>query len=338
MDVQNLPPSVQMLQMITGYWLSQAIYVAAKLNIADLLKDEPKNVDQLAQATQSNSEFLYRILRALASVGIFDEFESKTFRLTPLAECLISNTPNSVRDVAVFSGEEQYKAWGNILYSVKEGASAFQKTYGTSPFQYFVNHPEVSLLFDRSMSNVAHATHLAILAVYNFSNIETLVDVGGGKGALLKAILRANPHLKGVLFDLPHVVQDSFDEEADADLKGRFEAVGGNFFESVPSGYDAYILSTVIHDWDDESSIKILKKCREAMRDDSKLLLSEFVIPPGNQPFFGKFLDLNMMIMTIGQERTEAEYKALYESAGFNLVRIIMTPSQTSIIEGVPAV
>ena len=335
---QAMPPQLAVLQMASGYWVSQSIYVAAKLGIADLLKDSPKSCDELATATGTNTRSLYRILRALASLGVFAETEPNHFTLTPLAACLKSDVPNSVRAFVIMLGEEHYRAWGEFRHSVQTGGSSFEHVYGMNVFEYLAQNPEPAKIFDESMTNGSVLESAAIAASYDFSSIYTLVDVAGGQGLLIASILKSNPTLKGVLFDQPYVIERAKPFIQAEGVLERCQLAGGNFFESVPEGGDAYILKHIIHDWDDERAIAILKQCHKIMPANGKVLVAEQVIPPGNEPFMGKLLDLNMLVMTPGgRERTEAEYRALFEKAGFKLTRIVPTQEEMSIIEGIRA-
>jgi hypothetical protein len=333
---QAMPPQLAVLQMASGYWVSQSIYVAAKLGIADLLKDSPKSCDELATATGTNAPSLYRLLRALASLGVFAETQLNHFSLTPLAACLQSDVPDSIRAYVILRGEEQYRAWGDLLHGVQTGGSSFEHIYGMNLFDYLAQNPESAKIFDESMTNLSAIESAAIAASYDFSSIQTLVDVAGGEGLLIASILKSNPTLKGVLFDQSYVIERAKRFlEAEGVLE-RCQLAAGNFFESVPEGGDAYILKHIMHDWDDERAIAILKQCHKVMPDNGKVLVAEQVIPPGNEPFMGKLLDLHMLVMTDGgRERTEAEYRALFEKAGFKLTRIVPTQREVSIIEGI---
>lgn len=333
---QAMPPQLAILQMATGYWVSRSIYVAAKLGIADLLKDSPKSCDELATATGTNAPSLYRVLRALASLGVFAETQPNHFTLTPLAACLQSDVPNSFRAYVIMQNEEHYQAWGELMHSVQTGGSSFEHIYGMNLFEYLAQNPESAKIFDESMTNLSVIHSAAIAPSYDFSSIQTLVDVGGGEGLLIASILKSNPTLKGVVFDRPHVIERAKRFlEAEGVLE-RCQLAAGNFFESVPEGGDAYILKYIIHDWDDERAIAILKQCHKVMPANGKILVAEQVIPPGNEPFSGKFLDLTMLVITSGgRERTEAEYRALFEKAGFKLTRIVPTQDEISIIEGI---
>lgn len=334
----DIPPPVAMLQLIAGFWASRAIYIAAKLGIADLLKDRPKNSDELAQSIGMHAPSLYRLLRALASVGVFAEDEHGCFALTPIAATLRTDVPGSLRAFAIAElGEDHYPAWGEALHSVKTGEIAFDHLFGMDVWQYRAQHPEDGKIFDEAMASFSSVVNAVIVASYDFSPFGQIVDVGGGDGSLLASILQANPRMKGVLFDLPHVVAGARRRIEAEGIVERCEVVAGDAFTSVPSGGEAYLLKWIIHDWDEERSVAILKNCHRAMVENGKLLLVEAVIPRGNTPSFHKFMDLNMLVMTGGRERNEAEYQALLEAAGFRLTRIIPTQSEMSVIEGARA-
>lgn len=332
----TLPPQMVMMQMITGYWVAQSIYAAARLGIADLLKDGAKSCAQLANESGANPQALYRLLRALASVGVFAETETEQFTLTPLAACLRSDVSNSVRDASIMLGDrEHYHSWGNILHSIQTGESSFENLFGMNIFEYYAQNPEPAMIFDRAMTSFSSTEIDAVVASYDFSPITQLVDVAGGQGSLLTAILTANPHITGILFDLPDVIARARSVIAAQNVAGRCQLETGNFFESVPVGADAYLLKHIIHDWDDERSITILKNCHRVMTENGRVLVVEQVIPPGNTPFMGKLLDMNMLIMCPGgKERTAAEYQALFQAAGFRLTRIVPTATFVSVVEG----
>jgi len=338
----DIPPPVAMLQMIAGFWVSRALYIAAKLGLADLVQDQPKTITELAEATSTHAPSLYRVLRALASVGVFAEDNQGCFALTPLAATLRTDVPGSLRAFAIAElGEDHYPAWGEVLHSVKTGEIAFNHLFGMDVWQYRAQHPEDGRIFDEAMASFSSVVNAAIVASYDFSSIGKIVDVGGGDGSLIASILKTNPGMKGVLFDLPHVIAGARRRIEAEGVADRCEVVGGDFFASAPSGGDVYLLKWIIHDWDEERSVAILKNCHRAMAENSKLLLVEAVIPRSHAPSFQeqfiKFMDLVMLVMTGGRERTEAEYRALLEVAGFTLTRLIPTPSEMSIIEGVRA-
>lgn len=332
----NVPPEMAMLQMTSGYWISQSIYAAAKLGIPDLLKDGPKSCEQLASSTGTEARSLYRVMRALAQVGVFAEKENENFTLTPLSACLQSDAPNSVRALAVLFGEEQYKAWGDILYSMRTGGSSFEHVFGMPVFDYYAQNPEAEKTFNAAMTSGSDAEKAAVVQTYDFSTIHKLVDIGGGQGSFIASILKANPHLQGVLFDLPSVVEGAKQVIEAEGVADRCEIVGGSFYESVPNGADAYILKHVLHDWDDETSLTILKNCYSAIQENGKLLVVEQIVPPGNEPALAKFMDVNMMMLHPGGcERTEAEYQALFEAAGFKLTKVFPTRAMVSVLEAV---
>lgn len=329
------PPAGQQLdKMITGYWISQAIYAAAKFGIADHLKDGSRSVDDLAAETSTNSDALYRLLRALASIGIFAECEPRQFSLTPLAEPLQSDIPGSKRALALMSGDEQFHAWAEIEFSIKTGSTAFKKVYGKPIFEYLGEHPDKARIFDAAMVGIHGRESDDILDAYDFSSMSVVADLGGGNGSQIINLLKRYPNLKGILFDLPHVVERAEKQIESAGLTNRCELVGGDFFDAVPNGANAYMMRHIIHDWDDDKSLRILRNCHRAMSHDARLLVVESVIPAGNEPFGGKFLDLVMLLIPGGKERTEVEYRELFNAAQFDLSRIVPTSGEISIVEG----
>jgi len=327
-------PQEQISRMLTGYWISQALYVAAKLGLADLLKDGPRTADDLARTTKTHPRSLYRLLRGLASMGAFAEDDQRRFSLTPLAECLRSDVPGSQRSLAIMTGEEHYQAFGQLLYSVQTGKIAFDKLYGMPVFDFLQRHPEQAKVFDEAMVGVHGRETAAMLDAYDFSGIRVLADIGGGNGSVLTTILKKHPDMWGILFDLPGVAERAKANTQAAGVADRCQVIGGSFFESVPKGADAYLLRHIIHDWDDEKSAKILKNIHQAMGKDGRLLVVESIIPSGNDPSFGKLLDLAMLVIPGGEERTEQEYRSLYKAAGFRLTRILPTKADVSVIEG----
>jgi hypothetical protein len=319
--------------MITGYWTSQAIYAAAKFGIADLLKDGPPTAEDLAAATSTNADALYRLLRALASSGIFAEVEGRRFAMTPLAEPLRIDAPGSKRALALMSGDEQFRAWSEIVYSIQTGKKAFDKVFGEPIFDYLGRHPEQARIFDAAMVGIHGRETAGVLDAYDFSGVNVLADIGGGNGSQITAILQQHGRLKGILFDLPHVIERAGKRMTASGVLDRCQLVGGSFFESVPAGADAYVLRHIIHDWEEEKALTILRNCHRAMGPTSRLLVIESVIPPGNEPFGGKFLDLVMLLIPGGKERTQEEYRELFGLAGFELARVVPTGSEVSILE-----
>jgi hypothetical protein len=331
----DITPQSRIGQMITGYWISQAIYSAAKFGIADLLSGGPKSVDELASATGTKPELLYRLLRALASIGIFSEKDGKQFLLTPLAEPLRSDVPGSQQSLALMMGDDQYRAWGNLADTVQTGDNAYEKIFGKPIFDHLAEQPEKARIFDDAMTGIHGRETGAMLDAYDFAGINVIADIGGGKGSKITAILQKHAEMQGILFDLKHVVERTRPNIEAAGLDNRCQLVSGDFFQSIPGGADAYIMRHIIHDWDDEKSHTILKNCHTVMSPGHKLLLVESVIPVGNAPYMGKFLDLTMMLIPGGKERTEDEYREVYDRAGFDLVRVVPTSAEVSIIEGV---
>jgi hypothetical protein len=322
--------------MITGFWISQAIYVAAKLGIADLLKEGPKSNDELAISAGASPRELYRLLRFLASVGVFSEIEDGYFEMTPLAAGLQTGVPGSLRSLAIMYGEETYQAWGDLLHSVKTGETAFSHTYKSGVFQYLAQHPESASVFNHAMTEFTVQESTAVMTAYDFSDLDRVVDVAGGQGLFIADLLKSNPKLKGVLFELPQVIKGAKGHIETAELTDRCEVIGGDFFESVPNGGNAYILKNILVNWDDERSVALLKNCHHAMVENGKLLVIEVsVISPKNVLSFGKLFDLHMLVMTGGRGRSEVEFRALFAAAGFKLTNIIPTESPVSIIEGV---
>jgi len=336
--IQAIPPAVFLTELAFGMKMTQALYVAAKLGVADLLAAGPRHVNQLASATETSERSLYRVLRSLAARGIFRETEPKVFELTPYAEALRSDVPNSFRNGAIFMGEEWlWNVMGQMLYSVKTGKPAWAHVHGSDAFDYLADNPEHHEIFNRAMTDISMSAAPAIVAAYDFSGFKTIVDIAGGHGFLLSQILKATPELRGVLFDTEPVIAGAGTILQKEGVTDRVELVAGNFFESVPSGVDAYIMKHIIHDWDDELSNQILANIARAMSTNAKLLIVEMVVPEGNEPHPSKVMDLSMLVLPGGVERTRAEYQTLLAGAGLQLHRIIPTQSALSIIEAVKA-
>ena len=343
MNTLNAPISIDasssaaMLQMISNFWASRALYIAAKLGLADLLQEnQPLSSEELAEATNTHAASLYRVLRALTSVGVFIEDEHRRFSLTPLAATLRSDIPGSLRAFTIAQlGEDHYPAWGEFLHSVKTGETAFDHCFGMDIWQHRARNAEDSKLFDEAMTNFSSMVNAAIVANYDFSSFSNIVDIGGGNGSLITSILKANVKTKGVLFDLPHVVTRAQAYINNVGLAERCTVTAGDIFKAVPSGGDAYTMKWIIHDWDEQKSITILKNCHRAMHENSKLLLIEAIIPRDNAASFHKLLDLNMLVMTGGWEREETAYRALLAAAGFRMTRIIPTAFEICVIESV---
>ena len=337
-DEQQLPPEAALTQMLFGAFVSQAVSVAAELGVADLLAAGPRAVDALAAATRTHERSLYRVLRTLASVGVFREAGERVFEMTPLAEPLRSDAPNTVRNGAIFMGAEwHWRVYGEMLHSVRTGESAWSRAHGADVFGYFAANPERGEVFNRAMTDMSAAAAAAVTEAYDFGGIGTLVDVAGGHGRLLAAVLRANPGARGVLFDLPQVIAGAPATLEREGVSERVELASGDFFAAVPEGADAYMMKHIIHDWDDERAARILGNVRRAMRDGGRVLLVETVVPEGNEPHFGKLMDLEMLVSPGGVERTEREYRELLARAGLELRRVTPTRSYVSIVEAVKA-
>jgi hypothetical protein len=323
---------------VNGFRVSQAIHVAATLGIADHLANGPRTSDDLAAATGTHGGTLYRLLRALASVGVFREDADRRFALTPLSECLRSDAPEPVGPWAVLIGDPGlWQAWGCLLDSVRTGENAFRRVHGASPWEHYARNPEAGATFDRAMTAHSRLQANAVLKAYDFGRFRYVVDVGGGHGMLLSAILARHQSLCGVLFDQPHVVAGAEVVLRAAGVADRCQVVGGDFFEALPGGGDAYVLKFILHDWEDEQATAILRSCRRAIAPQGKLLVIDAEIAPPNEGATNKFRDLTMLVHPGGQERTREEWAALFAAGGFRLVDAIPTEASLSIIEGVPA-
>jgi ubiquinone/menaquinone biosynthesis C-methylase UbiE len=334
----EVPPVQQMLQLMSGFWISRCIYIAAKLGLADLLKDGPKSAEELAKLTGAHGPSLFRVLRGLAAVNILTQSQDNRFGNTPVSETLRSDAEGSLRSFAMTElGEEHYPAWGELLYTVRTGGIAFDHRFGVPVWEFFENNPENAKIFNDAMSGMTAQAESALHAAYDFAGISTIVDVGGGHGGLVTSILERYPEMRGILFDSPQVIEGARPRLAASGLADRCELLAGDFFQSVPSGGDAIIMKWIIHDWTDEQSVTIMKNCHRALPANGKLILVEAVVPPGSDFHFSKFMDLNMLVMTGGRERTESEFRKLYEDSGFRLTRIVPTESPFSIIEGAKA-
>jgi SAM-dependent methyltransferase len=322
-------------EMLCGFWVSQSIYVAAKIGVADLLADGPQSCERLAERAGVDAGALYRVMRTLASYGLFEESEPQCFGLTPLGSLLQTSVPMSLRSLAIWNGEVSFKAWGDVLHAVETGQPTTRRVLGMNLFDYLGQKPEVGQIFHDAMSGLATQVSQAVVSAYDFSGAGKVVDIGGGQGTLLGAILRVYPEMHGILFDAPAVVEGARRRLEAMRLAERCEVVGGDFFEPVPEGGDTYLLSSVLHDWDDENSLLILRNCRRAMKQNGKLLLIECVIPHSSEPSFSKLLDLQMLVVTGGRERTEEQFRNLLSTAGFEMKHIISTAVPERIIEAV---
>jgi O-methyltransferase domain len=333
------PPAAAMFTLIAGRWVSHLLYIVAKLELADRIGQGSRTTEELSAAAGVQAPALYRVLRTLASFGVFEETRGRRFKLTPLAATLQKSAPNSMHALALLM-EQPYlhEAWGQMLNGLTTGENSFLKAHGVPLFEYLDRHPETVKIFSEAMASVSSSENPAIAAAYKFSGIRTIVDVGGGNGSLLGALLKATPKLKGVHFDRPSVsaLARQGGHLTAKGVAGRCTFESGDFFESVPQGGDAYIMKRVIHDWDDGQCAKILSNCRSAMNNKGRVLVLETVIPPGNGPDRGKLLDIQMLVIG-GRERTKQEFSTLFKEAGLKLTRIIPTKCPLSIVEGVRA-
>lgn len=335
----NLPPPILLYQLATGHYISRALFVAAKLGIADLLKDEPRNHDDLAKVTETHAPSLRRMLRLLASVGVFAEQEDGAFSLTPAGECLRSGVPGSSRAmVMLFGGNRITENWKDLEYCVRTVEPGFHRRGITDSFRDPLRTPEDDANFDAAMADITKLTAVAVAAAYDFKSIKTLIDVGGGNGALMIGILKANPALRGIVFDQPAAAERAKEQISHNGLEARCQAVGGDFFSEIVAGGDAYILKHVIHDWDDDRAISILKNCHKVMTPQGKLLIVEGTYPSridwSHESRGAAANDCNMLVGTGGRQRSEAEFGSLYQAAGFELTRIVPTTARVSVIEG----
>lgn len=328
-------PSTELMRLINGYQVSQALHVAAMLGVADQLKDGPKSYEIVAQACGTHPISLYRLLRALAAIGVFRESGDQEFSLTPLGVCLTSDAPRSARNYARWIGTPgQWGSWGNLLQSIKSGGSAVGFTYGTDAWTYRKEHPAEQAIFDSAMTGNSRSEAEAVLEAYDFNRFGCIVDVGGGQGLLLKAILLACPATRGILFDQPQVIASA--DKTFVELAERCQIVAGSFFDSVPENGDAYIMKVILHDWEDARSTEILRTCRRAMSRTATLIIIERVVGPPNEMPESKFSDLNMMVQYGAMERTRQEFDDLLKAGGFEITEVRPTRSPLSIIVAKP--
>jgi O-methyltransferase domain/Dimerisation domain len=332
------PPQVQLVQMTLAHWTSRLLHAAVQLGLADHLADGPKTATELGQTTATDAPSLYRLLRTLASFGIFTEDSAHRFALTPLGEALKTGAPGGGRAAVLTLADDQFMPSNEqFLYSLQTGRSCFEKTSGMPLFEWLSHHPAQAALFSETMVGIHGTEPAAIAAAYDFSQYATITDVGGSTGNLLTTILSRHATPRGVLFDLPHTVRDAPALIEARGLTHRISITAGNFFEQIPPGSDAYLLSHIIHDWSEAQCLTILGNCRRAMKPESRLLLIEMVLAAGDAPHPGKLLDMIMLAIPGGQERTEPEYLDLLAKAGFRLTRVVPTQSAASVVEAVAA-
>lgn len=335
----ELPPEAHIQSLLSGFLVTQMLAVSARLGIADRLADGPRHHQELAEELQISPPALYRLLRALASHGVFAEDTTAPgrFGLTPVAELLRTDAPGSQRVWAMLHGSEWFwNSVGHMTHSIRTGSPAFQDLHGTGTFQYFASQPHHGELFFAAMNQVTELILPALLATYDFSPFRHAIDIGGGLGSLLAAVLRDQPHMKGTLYDLPYMTESARAYLAGQGLGERCEVVAGDFFDRVPATGDLHLLKWIIHDWDDGQATAILRNCRKAIEPDGRLLLIEQVVAEGNTPCAGKMMDIVMLLMEQGRERRKDEFAALFAAAGFRLNRCLPLLGPWSAIEAIP--
>jgi hypothetical protein len=330
--------SADLVRLVDGFRVTQTIYAGVDLGIPDLLADGERTADDLAEASGANPSALYRLLRALASLGILHEADGRRFSLTELGQPLRANVPGSLHGWVTLQGRDYvWRSWGNLANAVREGENSFRMLHDTDIWTWRAEHPEESSIFDDAMRAMTSSANTAILAAYDFGRFGTIVDVAGGTGTLIAALLAAHPTLRGVLFDQEHVVSAAEPILSAAGVLDRCDVVAGSFFESVPESRDAYVLKWIIHDWEDEESVAILRVCRAAMGPDAVVLLIERDLGSPNESAAAKVADLNMLVMPGGRERTVDEYAALFDEAGLRLAGVHPTATGQLVIEAAPA-
>src|SRR6516165_380870 len=326
---------LQVRNMLMGFVLTRTLQVAAELSVADALAKGPKDRSTLAREVGADATTLHRLIRACASYGVFEELPDGRYANTPTSECLRSDVPLSLRPMArMYSDLPVWQAWAGMEASVRSGKPSFKEVHGVTIFEFFAAHPESARRFDDAMTASSRLLNQAVVEAYDWKQFGSIVDVAGGAGASLAAILKANPHMQGVLFDLPHVIERGRAFLAEQGLAARCRTEVGSFFDAIPPGADCYFMKHIIHDWDDDDCVRILQSCRKAMPDHARLLVCEKVVPPGNGPSYSKTMDLIMLVMTDGgRERTEQEYRELFARADLKLRRVLPMPADNSILE-----
>lgn len=330
----NPSPPV-LFEMAASYWASQAIYVAAKLGIADLLAEGPKSSMELAAATGTDTLCLFRLMRALADLDIFSHSGSDYFALSSLGEALQSNVPGSLRAIIISLGEIHYQACGSLLHSIQTGSSGFKHAFGRDLFPYLQAQAAAADSFNQGMTDLSAMLSYAVLCAYDFSRISHVIDIGGGRGMFSRNVLKFYPNLKATVLDVPCAIETAQQPGNDASCQ-PLSFVSGDFFRSVPSGADAHLLCGIIHDWSDDRALSILRNCRKAIARPGTLLLVEMVVPEDGTKCFSKLLDLNMLVMNGGRERTRAEFRTLLAAAGYKLTKVVPTLAPQSVIEAIP--
>jgi|SRR5581483_11595807 len=331
---QPAPPEGRLIEMLMGQVVSRLVHLAAVLNLPDHLAEGPKTAEELAQLTATHPPTLYRVLRTLASLGLFTEDDARRFSLLPFGETLRAGSPGRAAAL-IIGGDSILHSIQHALYSVQTGKTGFEKAMGLPLFDWLSKHPAEASMFGQTMVEFHGQEPPAVAAAYDFSGFQTIADIGGATGNMLAAVLNRYPKTRGILFDLPHAAAQARTILGQSALADRIRIESGSFFESVPAGADAYILSHVIHDWNENQCVTILGNVRRVMNPKGKLLIIEMVLPSGDTPHFGKLLDMMMLFVPGGRERTEAEYDELLVKAGFRLTRVVPTASLVSVVEAV---
>ena len=332
----ELPPNLQLLQLIIGKWVNQAIYAAAELGVCDRLADGPRTSADVARACNADEDAVHRLMRALANVGVLEERDGRTFALTAVGDFLRSDVPGSMRGFARFTGYgPTWRAWGETVHSVRTGEPGAEKAFGETLFDYYAKHLDESAIFDEAMTSISGAEAGAVVDAYDFAGIRTLADVGGGRGFLLATILARHPAMRGVLFDLPHVVAGAPPLLREHGVADRVRVEGGSFLETAPAGADAVVMKHILHDWNDDACRRILRHCHRVLPPGGRVLVVEAVVPPPGERGWAKLLDLEMLVLTPrGRERTAEEFAALLAAGGFRLTRVVPTASPVAVVEG----
>ena len=332
------PPGPSVLDLITSGWVAQGVYTVTKLGIVEALRDGPQTADAIAESVGADPDAVYRLMRMLASRGVFTSQPNRRFSLAPMGKALLADAPDSMRGYALFVGDPlHWEHWGQLSRSVLTGKCAIEEVRGKPTFEWIEDVPELAAVFNDGMTSISKMETPLVVSAYDFSSFGTIVDVGGGHGLLLSEILRQAHNSSGILFDAESVVEGAPAVLEPAGVSNRCTVVGGSFFESVPAGGDAYVLKHIIHDWDDEKSVQILRNIRTAMNPGAKVLIVEAVVPDDDREHLSKLLDLEMLVAATGRERTEAEYAELLRQAGFRHTRTVGTVGPGSIVEAVAA-
>lgn len=331
-----LPPREAMSQLVTSWWISQAVRTMVLLDLPDHLAGDPRTAAEVAEQTGTHAPTMQRFLRTLAGLGLCATTDDGRFRLTPQGELLRSDAPHSMRSyVLTMTAPYVTQAWEQLPEALRNGEAAFPRVHGLSFWDYLAANPEEGVRFDGAMSGAVVVRAQALLAAVQLDGVKTLVDVGGGQGEMLVTVLEATPGLQGILFDQPQVLQGAEDRFAAAGVADRCQSVAGNFFVKVPRGADSYTLAMIVHDWPDDAAIEILRVCHQAMSPGARLWIVEQIVPPGDEFHRSKLLDLHMLVLFGARERTAEEHRALLEAAGFEHITIYPTDSPYSVIEAV---